>query len=80
MVTGSNNVQQESATSQKPEHYLNRDMSWLKFHERVLDQVGRSDKTIFERMRFLHVSAANLDEFFMIRVGRLYNYIDYNRK
>ena len=80
VIIGSDNVQQAPATSKIPEHYLNRDLSWLRFHERVLDQAGRSDKTIFERMKFLHVSAANLDEFFMIRVGRLYSYIDYNRK
>ncbi|MCU0318203.1 MAG: polyphosphate kinase 1 [Amoebophilaceae bacterium] len=80
MVIDSDNVQRAPATSKKPEHYLNRDLSWLRFHERVLDQAGRSDRTIFERIKFLHVSAANLDEFFMIRVGRLYSYIDYNRR
>lgn len=79
MVTNSNTAPKKS-TPQQPERYLSRDLSWLKFNKRVLDQVGRPDKTIFERLKFLHISAANLDEFFMVRVGRLYNYIDYNRK
>jgi polyphosphate kinase len=74
------NTAQKRSTFQQPEYYLSRDLSWLKFNERVLDQVGRPDKTIFERLNFLMISASNLDEFFMIRVGRLYNYIDYNRK
>ena len=79
MVTDGNTAQKKS-TIQQPAHYLSRDLSWLKFNERVLDQVRRPDKAIFERLNFLVISASNLDEFFMIRVGRLYNYIDYNRK
>ena len=79
MITDGNTAQEKSIF-QQPGHYLSRDLSWLKFNERVLDQVGRPDKTIFERLNFLMISASNLDEFFMIRVGRLYNYIDYNRK
>lgn len=59
--------------------YLSRDLSWLKFHQRVLDQANRPERNVFERLRFLAISAANLDEFFMIKVGRLYNYVDYNR-
>ena len=63
----------------QPARYLSRDLSWLKFNKRVLDQVGRSEKTIFERLKFLVISATNLDEFFMVRIGRLYNYLDYSR-
>ncbi|MEL6606874.1 MAG: polyphosphate kinase 1 [Bacteroidota bacterium] len=59
--------------------YLSRDLSWLAFNERVLDQATSTEKTLAERLRFLAISAAHLDEFFMIRVGRLYNYLDYNR-
>ena len=80
MVTVSNNEIQKSVTPRQPDRYFSRDLSWLKFNERVLDQVRRPDKTTFERLKFLHISASNLDEFFMVRVGRLYNYIDYNRK
>ncbi|MEM7055541.1 MAG: polyphosphate kinase 1 [Bacteroidota bacterium] len=60
--------------------YISRDLSWLKFNERVLDQVKKPAKTVFERLNFLAISASNLDEFFVIRIGSLYNYIDYKRK
>ena len=61
------------------ERFLDRDLSWLKFNERVLDQVGKPEKTVFEQLDFLYISAANLDEFFMVRIGRLYNYINYKQ-
>lgn len=60
--------------------FISRDLSWLKFNERVLDQVRSGQRTIFERLKFLAITASNLDEFVMIRVGSLYNYIDYNRE
>ncbi|WP_040006707.1 polyphosphate kinase 1 [Fibrisoma limi] len=60
--------------------YLSRDLSWLKFNERVLDQARSADRTLMERLKFLAISASNLDEFFMIRVGSLYNYLDYHKQ
>jgi polyphosphate kinase len=60
--------------------YLSRDLSWLKFNERVLDQARSTDRTLMERLKFLAISASNLDEFFMIRVGSLYNYLDYHKQ
>ncbi|WP_420146692.1 polyphosphate kinase 1 [Spirosoma sp.] len=60
--------------------YLSRDLSWLKFNERVLDQARNPDRTLMERLKFLAISASNLDEFFMIRVGSLYNYLDYHKQ
>jgi polyphosphate kinase len=60
--------------------YISRDLSWLKFNWRVLDQAKDTDRTIFERLKFLAITASNLDEFFMIRVGSLYNYIDYGKE
>jgi polyphosphate kinase len=60
--------------------YLSRDLSWLKFNERVLDQAHSEDRTLMERLKFLAISASNLDEFFMIRVGSLYNYLDYHKQ
>jgi polyphosphate kinase len=60
--------------------YISRDLSWLKFNERVLDQARSPQRTVLERLKFLAITASNLDEFVMIRVGSLYNYIDYNRE
>lgn len=64
----------------KASKYINRDLSWLKFNERVLDQAKTSTRTIFEQLKFLAISASNLDEFFVIRIGSLYNYLDYKSK
>lgn len=61
-------------------NYLSRDLSWLKFNERVLDQARSDTRTLLERLKFLAISASNLDEFFMIRVGSLYNYLDYHKQ
>jgi len=58
--------------------YIGRDLSWLKFNYRVLDQALAENRNVFEKLKFLAITASNLDEFFMIRVGSLYNYIDYN--
>lgn len=59
---------------------VSRDLSWLKFNDRVLDQSKKESRSIFEKLKFLAITASNLDEFFMIRVGSLYNYLDYDRE
>ncbi len=59
---------------------ISRDLSWVKFNERVLDQSKKAGRTIFEKLKFLAITASNLDEFFMIRVGSLYNYLDYEKE
>ncbi|GAB3667958.1 RNA degradosome polyphosphate kinase [Echinicola sediminis] len=59
---------------------VSRDLSWLKFNDRVLDQSKKDSRTIFEKLKFLAITASNLDEFFMIRVGSLYNYLDYDKE
>ena len=61
-------------------NYISRDLSWMQFNWRVLDQSRRTSRTIFERLKFLAITASNLDEFFMIRVGSLYNYLDYHKE
>jgi polyphosphate kinase len=61
-------------------NYISRDLSWLKFNYRVLDQAKHVDRTIFDRLKFLSITASNLDEFFTIRLGSLYNYIDYGKE
>ena len=64
----------------KESDLISRDLSWLQFNRRVLDQSGPLHRTLLERMKFLAITASNLDEFFMIRIGSLYNYLDYGKE
>ena len=61
-------------------NYISRDLSWLKFNYRVLDQARHIDRSIFDRLKFLAITASNLDEFCTIRLGSLYNYLDYGKE
>lgn len=54
-----------------PEYYYNRELSWLKFDARVLSEAEDPEIELFERLKFLSITASNLDEFFMIRVASL---------
>src|SRR5258708_15136433 len=60
-------------------NYISRDLSWLQFNYRVLDQARHIDRSIFDRLKFLSITASNLDEFCTIRLGSLYNYLDYGK-
>jgi len=51
--------------------YLNRELSWIEFNQRVLNEALREDLPLLERVKFLAITASNLDEFFQVRIGGL---------
>src|ERR1700685_137160 len=61
---------------ENPEYYLNRDTSWLAFNERVLEEAQDAGNPLLERLKFLAISASNLDEFFEIRVAAMMQQIE----
>ena len=72
----------EKTEKYKPEYYENRELSWLKFNERILGEARDKENLLFERLKFLSITASNLDEFFMVRVASLKDMVhaDYTKR
>ncbi|MCI8633120.1 MAG: RNA degradosome polyphosphate kinase [Lachnospiraceae bacterium] len=60
---------------ENPEYFISRELSWLEFNERVMEEAKDKKNPLLERFKFLAIVTSNLDEFFMVRVGSLYDQV-----
>ena len=61
----------EKIVFDQPSNFSNRELSWMEFNKRILGEAKDKKNPLFERMKFLSITASNLDEFFMVRIASL---------
>ena len=66
------------APYKKPEYFRNRELSWVSFDERVLNEARDKSIPLFERLKFISITSSNLDEFYMVRVASLKDQVHAN--